>query len=36
MATEDKAPDYELDDRRALTSPAQVRALAHPLRNTIL
>ena len=33
---EGKTPDYDLEDRRALTSPAQVRALAHPLRNTIL
>ena len=31
-----KPPDYELDDRRALTEPTQVRALGHPLRNTIL
>ena len=29
-------PDYELADRVALTEPAQVKALAHPLRNTIL
>src|SRR5215210_7076646 len=29
-------PDYELADRIALTRPAQVRALGHPLRNTIL
>jgi DNA-binding transcriptional ArsR family regulator len=29
-------PDYELADRIALTQPAQVRALGHPLRNTIL
>jgi DNA-binding transcriptional ArsR family regulator len=29
-------PDYELADRIALTTPAQVRALGHPLRNTIL
>jgi DNA-binding transcriptional ArsR family regulator len=29
-------PDYELADRLALTKPAQVKALAHPLRNTIL
>ena len=31
-----KTPDYDLDDRRALTRPEQVRALGHPLRNTIL
>jgi DNA-binding transcriptional ArsR family regulator len=29
-------PDYELADRLALTRPAQVKALGHPLRNTIL
>jgi DNA-binding transcriptional ArsR family regulator len=29
-------PDYELADRVALTQPAQVKALGHPVRNTIL
>jgi DNA-binding transcriptional ArsR family regulator len=29
-------PDYELADRIALTEPAQVKALSHPLRTTIL
>jgi DNA-binding transcriptional ArsR family regulator len=29
-------PDYELADRIALTEPAQVKALGHPLRTTIL
>jgi DNA-binding transcriptional ArsR family regulator len=29
-------PDYALADRIALTAPAQVKALSHPLRNTIL
>lgn len=29
-------PDYELVDRMALTSAAQVRAIGHPLRTTIL
>jgi DNA-binding transcriptional ArsR family regulator len=29
-------PDYELADRIALTEPAQVKALSHPLRNGIL
>jgi DNA-binding transcriptional ArsR family regulator len=29
-------PDYELADRVALTTPAQVKALSHPLRTTIL
>lgn len=32
----DNPPDYELADRLALTSPAQVRAIGHPLRTTIL
>ena len=29
-------PDYELADRVALTEPAQVKAMSHPLRTTIL
>ncbi|QNN52028.1 ArsR/SmtB family transcription factor [Nocardioides mesophilus] len=29
-------PDYELADRIALTTPAQVRAISNPLRTTIL
>jgi DNA-binding transcriptional ArsR family regulator len=29
-------PDYELAERLALTTPAQVKALSHPLRTTIL
>ena len=29
-------PDYEFADRMALTRPAQVRAIGHPLRTTIL
>ncbi|HRW19250.1 MAG TPA: winged helix-turn-helix domain-containing protein [Dermatophilaceae bacterium] len=32
----DNPPDYELEDRLALTSPAQVKAISHPLRTTIL
>ncbi|GAA4701573.1 winged helix-turn-helix domain-containing protein [Nocardioides conyzicola] len=32
----DNPPDYELADRMALTRPAQVRAVGHPLRTTIL
>jgi len=31
-----KTPDYDLEDRIALTRPAQVRALGNPLRTTIL
>src|SRR5581483_9915023 len=33
---EQTPPDYELADRIALTTPPQVKALSHPLRNTIL
>ena len=29
-------PDYELADRIALTEPAQVRALSHPVRTSVL
>ncbi|MGN6300594.1 MAG: ArsR/SmtB family transcription factor [Angustibacter sp.] len=29
-------PDYDLADRIALTEPAQVKAIGHPLRTTIL
>src|SRR3954471_10066322 len=32
----DNPPDYELADRMVLTSPAQVKAIGHPLRTTIL
>jgi DNA-binding transcriptional ArsR family regulator len=32
----DNPPDYELADRMALTSPAQVKAIADPLRTAIL
>src|SRR5690625_7882233 len=32
----DNPPDYELADRIALTKPAQVKAISHPLRTTIL
>ncbi len=36
MADNPQPPDYELADRIALTEPAQVRALSHPMRNVIL
>jgi DNA-binding transcriptional ArsR family regulator len=36
MAGNSHPPDYELADRVALTTPAQVKALSHPVRNTIL
>ncbi|WP_353815702.1 ArsR/SmtB family transcription factor [Agromyces sp. SYSU T00266] len=32
----DNPPDYELADRIVLTRPAQVQAIGHPLRTTIL
>ncbi|MDZ5662930.1 winged helix-turn-helix transcriptional regulator [Nocardioides sp. zg-1308] len=32
----DNPPGHELADRMALTTPAQVRAIGHPLRTTIL
>lgn len=35
-AMADNPPDYELADRMALTMPAQVKAVGHPLRTTIL
>jgi len=35
-AMADNPPDYELADRMALTRPAQVKAISHPLRTTIL
>jgi DNA-binding transcriptional ArsR family regulator len=31
-----KPPDYDLAERLALTEPAQVKAIGHPLRTTIL
>src|SRR5215471_18162179 len=36
MSDRPTPPDYELADRIALTEPPQVKALSHPLRNTIL
>jgi len=35
-AVERMPPDYELADRIGLTKPAEVKALSHPLRTTIL
>jgi DNA-binding transcriptional ArsR family regulator len=32
----DNPPDYELSDRMALSTAAQVKAIGHPLRTTIL
>src|SRR6266699_6612726 len=36
MAGNPSPPDYDLADRIALTTPSQVKAISHPLRNTIL
>jgi DNA-binding transcriptional ArsR family regulator len=36
VAGDPQPPDYDLADRIALTEPAQVKALGHPLRTTIL
>ncbi|MFC7496644.1 MULTISPECIES: ArsR/SmtB family transcription factor [unclassified Nocardioides] len=36
MESNPDVPDYDLDDVLVLSEPAQVRALAHPLRTTIL
>ena len=36
MAGNPPPPDYDLADRLALTTPAQVKAIGHPLRTTIL
>jgi DNA-binding transcriptional ArsR family regulator len=36
MSSNPPPPDYDLADRIALTTPAQVRAISHPLRTTIL
>jgi DNA-binding transcriptional ArsR family regulator len=36
MAGNPSPPDYDLADRLALTEPAQVKAIGHPLRTTIL
>ena len=36
MTGNSEPPDYDLADRIALTRPAQVKALSHPLRTTIL
>jgi DNA-binding transcriptional ArsR family regulator len=36
VAARPAPPDYDLADRIALTEPAQVKAISHPLRTTIL
>jgi DNA-binding transcriptional ArsR family regulator len=36
MEIKSPVPDYDLEDRQELTSAAQVQAIAHPIRTTIL
>jgi DNA-binding transcriptional ArsR family regulator len=36
MSSNDRVPDYDLEDLRVVSSPAELRALAHPVRSTIL
>lgn len=36
MSSNTQLPDYALPDRVAVRTPAQLRAIAHPLRSTIL
>src|SRR6266700_6169684 len=36
MSIDDPIPDYELSERLVITAPAQLRAIADPLRGTIL
>src|SRR5207244_6025726 len=36
MPSKSKIPDYELAEKMVITAPAQLRAIADPLRDTIL
>jgi DNA-binding transcriptional ArsR family regulator len=36
MSNNQSVPDYELDDLRILTAPAELKAMSHPLRDTLL
>lgn len=36
MSTDSRIPDYDLVDQLVITAPAQLRAIANPLRDTIL
>jgi len=36
MSSNDRIPDYDLEDLRIVSSPRELRAMANPLRNTIL
>jgi DNA-binding transcriptional ArsR family regulator len=36
MSSNDRVPDYDLDDLRVVSSPRELRAMADPLRSTLL
>lgn len=36
MSSDSQVPDYDLDDFLEVSTPAQLRAIAHPLRSTVL
>jgi DNA-binding transcriptional ArsR family regulator len=36
MSSNSQIPDYDLEDLRIVSSPRELRAMAHPLRSTIL
>ena len=36
MSSNGRVPDYDLEDLRVVSSPAELRAMAHPVRETIL
>lgn len=36
MSNDEPIPDYDLEDVRVVSSPQELRAMAHPLRSTIL
>jgi len=36
MSSNQPVPDYELDDLRIVTAPAELKAMSHPLRDTLL
>jgi DNA-binding transcriptional ArsR family regulator len=36
MSINSRFPDYDLDEKLVVTAPAQLRAMSHPLRGTIL
>ena len=36
MSSKPQVPDYDLDDLRIISAPQELRAVAEPVRNTIL